>query len=773
MVLMLAAGSAPAAVPTRVAFDIPAGRLGDALIRAAQQAGVTIGSIDPAVAALPNHELHGRYPIDVALRRLLAGQPARAERIDATTWRVLAAPVSRPPRPALLHPAPTTPALAVDEIVVTAAKTGTLLSRYAGTASVVDGRTLSVAEQAYGSDALVERLATLSSTHLGSGRNKLFIRGIADSSFNGPSQALVGQYLGDVRLNYNAPDPDISLYDVRSIEVIEGPQGTLYGAGSLGGVIRIVPQPVVMDRIEGAASFGRSLTAHADAGLDVMAMINLPITGSIGARFVAFHAVEGGYIDNIGLAVRNVNRTRKTGGRAAVRANVGDWRIDLGGLIQNISSDDGQYAEAGLPPLTRSNRVAQPFDNDYTLGSLTVARDWGATTLVSASAIVRQGVDARYDFTAPAAANPRIFDQQNKISLVSNETRLSHRDSQGRGWVVGVGLIQDQEKLTRALGSPAAPNRILGISNSVTEGAIFGEGGLELATGLVASAGARFEYAHLVGKALDRDAAIGEPRRDEKTVLPSLALSWRLSPDLLVFGRYQEGFRPGGLSISLVQSRPLIQRFHGDDLASAEAGVKWLPTDAHRIEATVTVSHALWENIQADLVDPAGLPFTQNIGSGRIWGAEATLGWRPFDTLQLSAAAFANDSRLTDPVAAFAGPRKYELPNVAHFGASGRAAFTHHLRDGWEFEAEASGRYVGHSRLGVGPALDLLQGNYFIANAGLHLGNGRWRASLDATNLLDSHGDLFALGNPFDVAAGQQRVPPRPRTLRLGLDTRF
>jgi iron complex outermembrane receptor protein len=773
MVLMLAAGSAPAAVPTRVAFDIPAGRLGDALIRAAQQAGVTIGSIDPAVAALPNHELHGRYPIDVALRRLLAGQPARAERIDATTWRVLAAPVSRPPRPALRHPAPPTPALAVEEIVVTAAKTGTLLSRYAGTASVVDGRTLNVAEQAYGSDALVERLATLSSTHLGSGRNKLFIRGIADSSFNGPSQALVGQYLGDVRLNYNAPDPDISLYDVRSIEVIEGPQGTLYGAGSLGGVIRIVPQPVVMDRIEGAASFGRSLTAHGDAGLDVMAMINLPITGSIGARFVAFHAVEGGYIDNIGLAVRNVNRTRKTGGRAAVRANVGDWRIDLGGLIQNISSDDGQYAEAGLPPLTRSNRVAQPFDNDYTLGSLTVARDWGATTLVSASAIVRQGVDARYDFTAPAAANPRIFDQQNKISLVSNETRLSHRDSQGRGWVVGVGLIQDQEKLTRALGSPAAPSRILGISNSVTEGAIFGEGGLELATGLVASAGARFEYAHLVGKALDRDAAIGEPRRDEKSVLPSLALSWRLSPDLLVFGRYQEGFRPGGLSISLVQSRPLIQRFHGDDLASAEAGVKWLPTDAHRIEATVTVSHALWENIQADLVDTAGLPFTQNIGSGRIWGAEATLGWRPFDTLQLSAAAFANDSRLTDPVAAFAGPRKYELPNVAHFGASGRAAFTHHLRDGWEFEAEASGRYVGHSRLGVGPALDLLQGNYFIANAGLHLGNGRWRASLDATNLLDSHGDLFALGNPFDVAAGQQRVPPRPRTLRLGLDARF
>jgi outer membrane receptor protein involved in Fe transport len=72
----------------------------------------------------------------------------------------------------------------------------------------------------------------LFSTQLGPGRNKLFIRGVADSSFTGPTQATVGQYLGDVRLNYNAPDPDLNLYDIARVEVVEGPQGTLYGAGS-------------------------------------------------------------------------------------------------------------------------------------------------------------------------------------------------------------------------------------------------------------------------------------------------------------------------------------------------------------------------------------------------------------------------------------------------------------------------------------------------------------------------------------------------------------
>jgi len=81
----------------------------------------------------------------------------------------------------------------------------------------------------------------LASTNLGTGRNKIFIRGVADSSFNGPSQSIVGQYLGDVRLTFNAPDPDLELYDIARVEVLEGPQGTLYGAGSLGGVVRVCP----------------------------------------------------------------------------------------------------------------------------------------------------------------------------------------------------------------------------------------------------------------------------------------------------------------------------------------------------------------------------------------------------------------------------------------------------------------------------------------------------------------------------------------------------
>lgn len=73
----------------------------------------------------------------------------------------------------------------------------------------------------------------------------------------GGSQATVGQYLGEVQLNYSAPDPNLALYDIASVELLEGPQGTLYGTGALGGVMRVTPKPPELGRWSGAVGWGR------------------------------------------------------------------------------------------------------------------------------------------------------------------------------------------------------------------------------------------------------------------------------------------------------------------------------------------------------------------------------------------------------------------------------------------------------------------------------------------------------------------------------------
>ena len=517
---MMVTLAGPLLAAPRVDVDIPAATLGDTAIRLAQEANVTIGVLDPALVHLPTPAIRGRFTVDRALERLLKRLPARAEQVDAVTWRIVAGrriepaaarhASAMPPTPASSSEAPRATEVGDSDIIVSGSKTGTRFDRYAGTATMLAGNSFSLGEQGTGSDALVQRLPTFGSTHLGSGRNKLFIRGVADSSFNGPSQAVVGEYLGDVRLNYNAPDPAISLYDVRSVEVIEGPQGTLYGAGALGGVVRIVPETVDVNRASAAVALDGALTAHGDKGYDAVGLLNLPLVpGRLGVRVLGFRTLEGGYIDDSGRGLANVNRTHKDGGRATLAFRPGAWRIDLGLVEQNIQADDGQYARRGLAPLTRTDRVAQPFDNDYLLAHLTVARDWGRTSFVSASAFVRQRVESRFDFTPNGAANPRIYDQGNHIDLFSNETRLSRQDSDGRGWVIGASLLHDREKLTREVGLPTAPVRILGLSNQVTEGALFGEAGWRLLDGIVATAGARVEYAHLVGQPLDRPARVG------------------------------------------------------------------------------------------------------------------------------------------------------------------------------------------------------------------------------------------------------------------------
>src|SRR3546814_3797556 len=129
-------------------------------------------------------------------------------------------------------------AAAQDEIIVTASKTDLPHSHFAGVVTQLDGGDLAFGGER-GMDSILSRTASVSSTHLGPGRNKLFIRGIADSSFTGPTQSTVGQHFGDIRLSYNAPDPDLRPYDIDTVEILEGPPGTFYGSGSLGRLISV------------------------------------------------------------------------------------------------------------------------------------------------------------------------------------------------------------------------------------------------------------------------------------------------------------------------------------------------------------------------------------------------------------------------------------------------------------------------------------------------------------------------------------------------------
>jgi len=184
------------------AFDIPKGSLSSVLPVISRQAGVSISVVDAKLWRARVKPVRGRMSVEEAIRRLLAGSDARAVRVSATSWRIerrpppprvasRAPPLRQAPQPRAREPSTDMVAAAHDEIIVTASKTDLPYSHFAGVATKLDGGDLAFGGER-GMDSILSRTATVSSTHLGSGRNKLFIRGIADSSFTGPTQSTVG-----------------------------------------------------------------------------------------------------------------------------------------------------------------------------------------------------------------------------------------------------------------------------------------------------------------------------------------------------------------------------------------------------------------------------------------------------------------------------------------------------------------------------------------------------------------------------------------------------
>ena len=765
--------AAPVAAADALRLSIPAGRLDNALIALGEQAGLSIG-VPPQAAARSVGAVTGRMTADAALARLLANSGLRAVRIDARTLRIEPSPQTATARTVRARPPAPVGDGGVENITVTASKQGTELFRLPGAATVLDLNRDAAIKTSRGTGAVVDNLPIVNATNLGPGRNKLFIRGIADSSFTGPTQSTVGQYLGDVRLSYNAPDPDLTLYDMSKVEVLEGPQGTLYGAGSLGGIIRLVPAAPTADRLAATVDGGITSTRGGATGYDIAAMANVPLSSALAVRGVAYRSVDGGYIDDSRRHLKDINPTTTYGGRLALRLTPGDsWTVDLSGVLQSIDTPDSQYSERGMAARTRQSTIAQPFDNDFALGRIEVQKVWDSgLTLSSATGVVGHRVDSTYDATNLRPGRGALsYDEDSHIFLLSHETRLSRSFGNGVGWVAGLGLIDDRDRTNRSLGSPGNPAEITGVINRTLEIAAFGEATLPLTARLNITGGARIGYSRTEGEPIaPRGEPHFEPSQAEARVLPTVAISWQLAARLSLFARYQDGFRGGGLSVA--RGIGVIARFEPDRLHMVEAGLRYGRGDGP-LTASVVGSYARWTDIQADLISNLGFPLTANIGDGRVFGLEASADWTPLHGLSVSGALFLDDSSLTDPAPAFARASNSELPDNADVGARGSLAWRRSISDGTALVTTVAGRYISHSRLDVGSVFHFQQGDYTDVTASVGVETGRWRLAVIGDNLLDSRANRFAIGNPFGAAQGNQTTTPRPRNIRVTAGASF
>ena len=287
--------SAAAQSNSVVSFDVPSGRLGAALSTLSRQAKITVVANNRNLSSVQSPAVRGRFSTREALDRLLRSTPYFARQVNPRTFRIedrVALPQSTPSPQSSGTPIAKEVAVSASPppqpIIVSATKRDLDFRLYPGGVDRISLDEFTGGQLGEGLDKALSRVPVTSGTALGTGRNKTFIRGIADSSFNGPTQSTIGMYLGEQRLIYSASNPDLRLYDMDSIELLEGPQGTLYGAGAIGGVIRLVPKAPQFDEASATVWGSAAITRGGAPSYDLAAMVNLPVSDSEAFRVVGY-----------------------------------------------------------------------------------------------------------------------------------------------------------------------------------------------------------------------------------------------------------------------------------------------------------------------------------------------------------------------------------------------------------------------------------------------------------------------------------------------------
>ncbi len=757
------------------AIAIPDSALDRAIVLLARQAGVDIVSTETGLAHIRVKGLRGKLSAQQALDRLLAGSPFDVVAVDDRSFRIVrraARSMVRPPAPLAAEPPDAAP------IVVTGSKRMSPLFRFPGNVTIIRmdlADATGLAPSASLND-MASAAPVLQNTELGSGRNKIFIRGIADSSFNGPTQSTATVYLGDVQLGYSGPDPDLRLYDIQRVEIMEGPQGTLYGAGAIGGIIRITPNPVDLSHYHAAAGAGISATRGGGTGYDVNGMVNLVVAENrLGLRAVAYRAGDGGYIEDRARGLSNVNHVRTAGGRIAVVAEPGNgWSVEGGALVQDIHAADSQYADSEDGMLARRSAFAQPFHNAFVLGRLIVAKKWDSgLQFVSASGLVDYHSSDIFDATRNTPSpQPVIYRNNDANRLLTQEARLFRTLPGGTSWLVGVTFLHDRDAQSRLLGPIGNPQDIIGVTNRTRSMSAFAEGTLAVTPAFSVTAGGRLTKARTDGEpstvARVQDFVLG---RSTTRLDPTVALSWMVAPHVATYARYQSGFRTGGLAVARGVGR--VADFKPDAIHVLETGVRYQPDDTSAPTLSFGISFARWRNIQADLVDRRGLPYTANIGDARILALEGTGSWTPLPGLETSFSALYTFNEVSGVLADSSQRRNRRLPETPAFAGTAQIGYGWSVGASDRLHVAASVHYVGRSVLGTGDYFDIGQGNYTVVNGAGRWTHGRYTWSLTIENIGNRKDNRFSLGNPFLLATRGQATPVRPMTLRFGVGVKI
>jgi outer membrane receptor protein involved in Fe transport len=613
--------------------------------------------------------------------------------------------------------------------------------------------------------------------------------------------------------------------------VLRGPQGTLYGNGSMGGAIRILSKRPVLDRFESALETSGAVTDGGSPSWRLNGMLNVPlIADRLAARFTGWYRHEGGWLDNryrpqVDLPQidgTNLNTERTWGGRASVTLEASDnWSIT--GIAYYQSLKTGDSFESYPTIADSSNRyvsqafVHTPWIDESRMFNLISTLRLGWADFVATGSYQERVADTNLDSTRYLLSfsgcteltwNKTCFGPLNVpadstahqgVRASSAEVRLVSQSEGALEWTLG-GFLQDsktfrrgQLAMTDAAGyivfdplTGDAENRLFARTNHdvFDQRALFGEADYRFAAGWKATVGLRWFHSYrsdqqiVVQQFFPGSPTGPQPFQDfrESHTFKKFQLTRELAPDRLLYVEAAQGFRAGGPNYpgGFAHTAP---PYEADSIWNNELGWK-LALAEHRIEWTGALFRIDWSNVQ-QLLPVQIFSSIVNGGAARSDGFETELTARVTRAFTVNAGVSFSNAHLVGPQPIVANPASQlrdgdRLGGVPRWTANAAASYARPVQGGLLFRTRLDYSYMS-SRGTIAAARSP---SYFriddasLTNLAVALEReDTWTASLRINNLWNDFVPLS--GKMEDGSLIRTITPARPRTLSLNLEWRF
>ena len=726
------------------------------------------------------------------------------------------------------------------------------------------------------------------------GATQVYMRGVAsggDGNHSGPLPS-VGIYLDEQPVTTIDGALDVHIYDIARIESLSGPQGTLYGASSQAGTIRIITNKPSTAGFEGRVDGEVNTVGKGGVGGKLEGMINLPISSNAALRVVGWYQHDAGYIDNVagsrsfiipvgtvlapgytgtvnnaGLLKKDINTTDIAGGRAALKVDLNDnWTATASVIGQELRTKGRFSAQDGLGDLQVNEFFPESSRDRFVQAALTLQGKIGNWDLTYAGAYLDRKTHAQSDYTDYAEAYDSLYASAGGIAGYFGFVNNAGQTIDPRQYIIGddhftktsqelriaspvedrfrivagaffqrqTHLIQQDYQVANLAANASVNGRPgtlwLTLQNRIDRDyAMFGEASFDITPTLTLTAGGRaYIYNNTLAgfNGFGSPSAVGGPGVGRcftsqsgallpptvgngpcpnvgrqlldanglktNTILPANAtgegfthkvnLTWKPNRDLLFYGTWSRGFRPGGIN-----RRPGLGPYGADFLTNYELGFKTTLLDG-KLRFNGAVYQQEWKGFQFAFLGLNSLTQIQNGPNARIKGIEADINFTPVKGLNVSATGAYTDAKTVTALCVAASPLPdcggaantttptgTRLPITPQFKGSANLRYTWDMGSIAPF-VQALVNYQSSASTDLRPTQAGLLGPlpaFTTANLSGGATFGKFTAELFIENVFDTRGQL---SRSVRCSVCYQRTYATlitPRTIGLRLGTKF